>query len=154
MPGTVTPPPSPTSTPTGFGIGVRVQTLAKLNVRSTPTTKGRVLGFESRGSRGSIIGGPTSANGYIWWKVSYDNGVVGWSAQSYLSLLSALMVNNGPLPTPAVIENPTSPVTVPTTSPTNTPTPTNTNNNAALIASIQAQINQLEAQIAALQSGQ
>jgi uncharacterized protein YgiM (DUF1202 family) len=109
---TTTPPP-----PT-FAIGARVQTTAKLNVRSTPTAKGKVLGSQSRGSQGTITSGPVSSNGYIWWNINYDSGADGWSAQSYLSLVSSSQ------PTQAQI--------------------------LALIASLQAEVNQLMAELAAL----
>jgi RHS repeat-associated protein len=66
-----------------FTIEDRVQCNANLNVRATPSTSGTWLTTEPNGSRGIIIDGPQSANGYTWWKVKWDNGYTGWSVESF-----------------------------------------------------------------------
>ena len=82
-------PPAP-SHPT-FGIGTRVKTTANLNVRSKPHTRsGKILCTQPNGATGTIVGGPTSAQGYTWWQVNFDTGCDGWSVQSYLSVVLAV----------------------------------------------------------------
>ncbi|MDO8471198.1 MAG: Ig-like domain-containing protein [bacterium] len=69
---------------TKFVIGDRVQVTATLNVRSTPSTSGTILGTQTPGALGTVIGGPTYASGYHWWQVNYDNAPDGWSVENYL----------------------------------------------------------------------
>jgi hypothetical protein len=79
--GTSTPPPS-----TKFQIGNRVSvTAGTLNVRSTPSTSGTILGSQSSASTGTIIGGPTYSDASWWWQVDYDSGADGWSVEDYLT---------------------------------------------------------------------
>jgi hypothetical protein len=65
-----------------FIIGDAVSTTAKINVRST--AGGRRIGSQNRGANGTVIGGPTQAQGYTWWQINYDSGVDGWSVQDFL----------------------------------------------------------------------
>jgi organic radical activating enzyme len=67
--------------------------------------------------------------------VNYDNGAVGWSAQTYLTLISPGTVSNSPIPVTG--GNPTTAAQI-----------------TALIASLQAQIAQLKLQLTALQNSQ
>lgn len=76
--------PSPPPPSTKFSINDRVQTIANLSVRSSPSLSGSLLGIQSNGSLGTIIGGPTFADNYWWWNVNYDNNPDGWSAEDYL----------------------------------------------------------------------
>jgi uncharacterized protein YraI len=71
----------------------RVQCTANLNVRGTPSTSGTLITSESSGSRGIIVDGPQSANGYTWWKITWDNSYTGWSVQDYLSLVTVYNLN-------------------------------------------------------------
>jgi hypothetical protein len=88
--------------PANFVAGDRVQVVnGPLNVRSTPSTSGTILGSQVTGAYGMVIGGPTVANGYTWWNINYDTGVDGWSVQDYLVKVS-------PLPTATLSANPTS----------------------------------------------
>jgi hypothetical protein len=73
-----------TSTNNKFSIGERVQTTARLNVRATACTNGKLLGTQAKGALGTITGGPTTACGYTWWKIIYNAGASGWSIQNYL----------------------------------------------------------------------
>jgi uncharacterized protein YgiM (DUF1202 family) len=106
-------PPAPTPTPvppsSQFYIGENVQTIANVNVRSSPSITSSALGTQSSGSQGVIVDGPIAANGYTWWKINYSSGVDGWSAEAYLA-----PSQGAPQPQPQ-------PTPVP---PTPTPTPT------------------------------
>jgi hypothetical protein len=94
---TPTPTPAPTLTPTPtpnpnkFSVGDRVQTTAKLQVRKSPCTNNgqcKVLGSQASGAKGTVIGGPTKANGYTWWNIKYDTGADGWSVENYLTKIT------------------------------------------------------------------
>ena len=77
----VTPVPS-----TAFTIGNRIQVAtgdgSNLNVRSTPG--GTIVGQQPDGSLGTVIGGPVFVDGRWWWKVDFDSGVDGWTAEDFL----------------------------------------------------------------------
>ena len=94
---------SATTLPTtaSFQVGDRMVTTANLNVRATPSTGGSLLGTQPQGSLGTLIGGPTIADGYIWWNVDYDTGPDGWSVQEYIAKTT-------PIPTAALSANPAS----------------------------------------------
>ena len=83
---TSAPPPPPS---TKFQINDRVQVTASLNVRSTPSTSGTLLGTQTTGALGTVIGGPVNANGFNWWNVNYDTGADGWSVEDFLVMSSA-----------------------------------------------------------------
>ena len=93
----MTPLPAPTPTAASFTIGQQVQTTSNLNVRAAPTTSGTLLGTQPSGSVGTVAGGPTTADGYVWWNITYSSGVSGWSVQDYLVAVST------PTPTPAPV---------------------------------------------------
>jgi Divergent InlB B-repeat domain len=67
-----------------FSIGDHVQCTANLKVHATASTNGTLVTTEASGSQGTITSGPTSANGYTWWDISWNNGYSGWSVQDYL----------------------------------------------------------------------
>src|SRR4051812_35871553 len=70
-----------------FGIGAKIQTVGSFNVRQTPA--GTVLGTQSLGSRGVVVGGPTVAllNGtaFTWWNIDFASGTDGWVADTGLT---------------------------------------------------------------------
>jgi hypothetical protein len=66
----------------GFAVGARVQTTARVAVRSTPA--GSRLGNQKKGVAGTIVAGPTKKKGDVWWRVNYQSGVDGWSVQRRL----------------------------------------------------------------------
>ena len=70
-----------------FAIGSRVSVIDIARVRSSPSLTTKSIGLQRQGSRGTVVDGPKVANGYTLWKINYDTGVDGWSAQSLLSLL-------------------------------------------------------------------
>lgn len=68
-----------------FSIGQKVQTIANLNVRSSDSIFGNILGVQATGSKGTIVeGGGLGGNGLYWWHINYDSGADGWSAEDYL----------------------------------------------------------------------
>ena len=50
-------------------------------VRSKPDKSGEVIGRIEPGEQMEIVAGPKCANGWVWWKVEPDNGVIGWTAE-------------------------------------------------------------------------
>jgi len=90
------PSPAPSPSPGGiFSIGSRVRTTANLNVRASAGVGGTLLCTQTAGSRGTVVGGPVSANGFTWWSVDYDTNCDGWSVQDFL-----VLDTGGPAPSP------------------------------------------------------
>ncbi len=73
------------SNSTKFKVGDSVSTTSMLNVRSSASINGQVLGTQARGAVGKIISGGNYIDGYYWWQVDYVNGDDGWSAENYLT---------------------------------------------------------------------
>jgi hypothetical protein len=73
-----------TTVSTKFTTGQSVTTTAALNVRSTPSTSGAIVGTQPTGATGTIVGGPVSQGGYWWWQVNYATGADGWSVENWL----------------------------------------------------------------------
>ncbi len=95
---------NPTPNPSGvFSVGQRVQTTANLNVRSTPSTAGTLLGTQALGSLGTVVSGPVAGSGFNWWQVNYDAGADGYSVQDYLAAYSTPNPTPTPTPTPTPI---------------------------------------------------
>ena len=67
-----------------FEVGDTVEATARVAVRATPSTGGTRLGVKGVGARGTIIGGPITANNYTWWNIDWTTGVDGWSVQDFL----------------------------------------------------------------------
>lgn len=68
----------------GFRIPALVRTTDKLNARAGAGTSAPVACVLPQGTLGIIFGGPTFADGYVWWRVFYLGGCFGWSVQNYL----------------------------------------------------------------------
>ncbi|SIR52208.1 SH3 domain-containing protein [Haladaptatus litoreus] len=66
-----------------FDAGQSVQTTSGLSVRAEPS--GERLGVVPEGTAGVIADGPVDTGGYRWWKVEYDGGQTGWSADYWLT---------------------------------------------------------------------
>jgi hypothetical protein len=80
-----------TSGGSGFGIGDYVRVTENLNVRTGPGTSYLEItdpdypGYAPAGTIGKVLSGPSSANGYIWWKIDYGTGSYsGWSVEGGL----------------------------------------------------------------------
>lgn len=73
------------SVSTKFSLNDRVQVSSgPLNVRATASASGILLGTQAANALGTVIGGPTYADGYWWWNINYDTGADGWSVENYL----------------------------------------------------------------------
>ncbi len=70
---------------TTFTVGESVQTTSAANVRATPSTSGTLIKAEPAGTVGTIAGGPTYADGYWWWRVSFSDGTTGWTIENNLA---------------------------------------------------------------------
>ena len=100
-----------------IGDRVRAAVVRGLRVRDAPD--GLHLGTQPPGAEGVITGGPRTAESTeFWWEISWERGVAGWSAESYLVRVAkssppavALLETNAvpqsaPAPVPAPVELP------------------------------------------------
>lgn len=73
-----------------FSLNARVRTTTNLNVRTGPGTSYPEItgngypGFAPSGTTGTVKDGPISSDGFIWWKVQFDPGYIGWCAENWL----------------------------------------------------------------------
>lgn len=77
------PPPTPTLTirnPLTIGEQARIIIPGGLNIREQPTVGAPVITLLAQGKRILVLAGPTTSEGYIWWKVNDNQGNVGWIA--------------------------------------------------------------------------
>jgi uncharacterized protein YgiM (DUF1202 family) len=88
----------------GFRVGAYVRTTSDLNLRSGAGTGNGVIAVYPTGEVATILGGPTSANGFSWYEVElWSDGNVGWFAGEFLEGArfeptgSRLRVVDGPL---------------------------------------------------------
>ena len=77
--------PSPTSTvvvrnPLTIGEPARITVPGGLNVREQPTVRSPAVTHLAQDKRITVLEGPVSSDGYIWWKVDDNQGTVGWVA--------------------------------------------------------------------------
>lgn len=66
-----------------IGIGSKVRVSEPLNLRTAPGLSATVISVLSAGSVVTVVGGPQSASGFVWWQLSTANGA-GWSVVDYL----------------------------------------------------------------------
>jgi hypothetical protein len=69
---------------TKFVIGDLVATTNNLIVRAAAGDAAQFLGTIPTGSKGTIVGGPTFADGNWWWKIAYAGSFTGWSVETSL----------------------------------------------------------------------
>src|SRR5271154_63908 len=72
--------------PIEIGIGSRVQAVGAVNVRSA--AGGTLVGTQPNGATGTVIAGPTTANSFPWWQVTFDSAPSGWVGADSLELAS------------------------------------------------------------------
>ena len=95
---------TPTPPPAGkFQIGDTIRVTEDLNFRSSPSTSGSIIALLSAGTTGTIVGGPTSANGYTWYQFKTSSGTTGWGVQDWLAKTSG--GDNPPPPTNNKFQN-------------------------------------------------
>jgi hypothetical protein len=75
-----------------FSRGDRVIVVTTVNVRATPN--GAIVGKQSAGATGTLIGGPINANGYTWWNIDYTTGINGWTAEDFMQQASVSVSSN------------------------------------------------------------
>lgn len=69
-----------------FNIGERIWTVSDidLKVRDGPGLSSAINDSVIKGTTGKIIEGPISQDNYSWWRIEYDIGAEGWSAENWL----------------------------------------------------------------------
>ncbi len=77
---TLTPVKQPISLSAGDRVAVSKDSI---NIRVAPA--GTILGKQFINAKGTVVDGPITKNGYIWWKIDYDSSFDGWSAGDYLT---------------------------------------------------------------------
>jgi hypothetical protein len=105
---------SPDTTPTlapppnafrrvGMAIQIFVPDEGYLNLRDAPSSNSNVVTLLESGSRGTIISGPVTAEGFIWWEITVDNRS-GWVVESLPDSLALippqLIATRTPTPSP------------------------------------------------------
>jgi uncharacterized protein YgiM (DUF1202 family) len=107
---TNTPTRTPTRTatvPGGIAIGSTVRTTTSVNMRTGPGTGYGVVTVLSTNSVGTVLAGPTSANGYQWYRLNMGSAGTGWVASNFFTVIS------GPGPTATATRTPSRTATVP-----------------------------------------
>jgi uncharacterized protein YgiM (DUF1202 family) len=77
-----TPTPPPTSVPK-FQINDTVRVIEALNMRSSASISASVVATLAASTTGTVLAGPTSADGYQWYRIQTASGT-GWGAQDWL----------------------------------------------------------------------
>lgn len=80
--------PTATAVPSGgFAIGASIETTAGyLNLRASASLSASVVAVMPRGTRGTVLAGPTWLNGIPWYKIRTSSYGTGWASGSYLAL--------------------------------------------------------------------
>jgi len=76
--------PPPSGGKFQIGDDVRVDTDA-LNLRSSASTSASVVTVLPANAILEVVGGPQSANGYTWWRLTSGTYGTGWSVQDFLT---------------------------------------------------------------------
>ena len=100
--------------------GQEVFTTDDLRVRSEPSLNSQIIKPEPRNTSGKILEGPVCADNYVWWKVKYQDGTIGWSAENWLEILVISIIT--PTSVPSTL-TPTPEFLTPTPTITLTPAP-------------------------------
>lgn len=73
--------------PTNFTINTRITTSRDTIVRQDPGETERFIGYTLKNTKGTVIEGqPILADGEWWWKVKWDNKIIGWTVNDDLAL--------------------------------------------------------------------
>lgn len=72
-----------TAPPSTIQIGDTVQTSTSLRLRSSASTSGSIIATMPSGTTGTVLAGPTTATGHVWYQIQTSLGT-GWAAGEYL----------------------------------------------------------------------
>ncbi|MDP1689289.1 MAG: Ig-like domain-containing protein [bacterium] len=98
--------PSPTSVPSQLNTGDRIRVIVDaLSIRSI--VSGTSIGLALLNTEGTILSGPISNSGYIWWRIAYGNGITGYSVEGSGSIKYIEKVSTLYSPTPFPYPTPT-----------------------------------------------
>ena len=75
-----------------LGLNQRIQTIGAVTVYSSASLSAGVVGTESNGATGTIVGGPSSDGQNNWWQINYRDGISGWSTDSLLQPLPGISI--------------------------------------------------------------
>lgn len=86
---TDTPLPAPTATPvpviaTGGEVVVQGTAGEQLRLRAGPALDNVTLRILNEGTRLKVLEGPEASDGFQWWRVQTDDGLIGWVAGDWL----------------------------------------------------------------------
>ena len=73
---------------TKFIAGDSVRVTEDLNFRSAPGTSASIIAQLPAGTTGTILAGPQTASGYLWYQFRTSGGTTGWGAQDWLEKTS------------------------------------------------------------------
>jgi len=67
------------------GTSIRVSTPdgSKVNLRASASTSAPIIAVMANGTTGTVVSGPTSANGYSWYQINTTYGT-GWAVTTWL----------------------------------------------------------------------
>src|SRR5207248_23014 len=78
------------TTVSAFNSGDHVQcTGTNVNVRSSPSTSGTVVGQVNSPTQGTVQSGPYSGSGFTWYYVNWNTGINGYTVQDYIAIVTA-----------------------------------------------------------------
>lgn len=63
------------------GSRVAVNISPTLRVRDAAALAGNILGEQNYLAEGTVLSGPTTVDGYVWWEINYDSAPDGWSIE-------------------------------------------------------------------------
>lgn len=98
------PSPFPTPSVTPVAVGTITTATDPLNVRSAPNSASKVVGNAAKGSKVQILSLPAvpgAGSKTGWYNIVNANGVTGWAAADYITLLGG----QAPAPSPSPIPN-------------------------------------------------
>lgn len=78
-----------TSVTTKFAVGETVRVTDSLNLRTQPSTTATSLGVMIAGTTATVLDGPRTASGYVWWQLNASVYSIGWAAENWLERTSS-----------------------------------------------------------------